>query len=456
MDKYEQFIDQNLKRFDDTLIDFLKIPSVSAQSEHKADTRKACEFLRDYLAALGLEPKIYETAGHPILYAEYLKAEGKPTALVYGHYDVQPVDPLDLWDSPPFEPVVKNNIIYARGSADDKGQLMVHVHAVEAFLKNGGEVPINLKMVFEGEEEVASAHLDPWLEEHKDMLKSDLAIISDTAQFGKDMPALTYGLRGISACDVKVTGPDRDLHSGSYGGAVANPVNILCLLVAQLHDADRRVTIDGFYDDVAPIEDWEKKEFARLPFDEDAYKKNLGVKALLGEKGFSTLERKWARPTLDCNGIYGGYMAEGQKTIIPSWAGCKITMRLVPNMDPEKVCDQLEAYLKKIAPPSVKVEVTKYGGAKAAIVSKKNPIMQAGEKALEYGFGKRPFYIREGGSIPIVNVFKELLGVDTILFGLSQPDCNAHSPNEFFGLDDFHRGIKSAVVLYNELAKMKV
>ena len=456
MDKYEQFIDENLQRFDDTLIEFLKIPSISAQPEHKNDIRKACEFLRDYLANLGLEPKIYETAGHPILYAEYLKVKDKPTALIYGHYDVQPVDPLDLWDSPPFEPVIKNNIIYARGTADDKGQLMVHVHAVETYLKSGGEIPVNLKIIFEGEEETASEHLDEFLEKNREMLKCDLAIISDSSQFGKDMPALTYGLRGIAPCEVKVIGPNRDLHSGSYGGAVANPINILCSLIAQLHDENRHITIDGFYDDVAEIEDWEKDEFARLPFDEKAYMKNLGIDALMGEKGFSTLERKWARPTLDCNGIYGGYMAEGQKTIIPSWAGCKVTMRLVPNMDPAKVCNQFEAYLKKIAPPSVKVEVTKISGAKAAIVSKNNPIMRAAEKALEYGFGKKPFYIREGGSIPIVNTFKELLGVDTILFGLCQPDCNAHSPNEFFGLDDFHRGIKSAVFLYDELANMKV
>jgi acetylornithine deacetylase/succinyl-diaminopimelate desuccinylase-like protein len=456
MSDYEEYISQNLKRFDDTLIEFLKIPSISAQPDRRGDVRKACEFLRDYLAELGLEPKIYETEGHPILYAEYLKAAGKPTALVYGHYDVQPVDPLELWNSPPFEPVVKDGVIYARGTADDKGQLMVHVHAIETYLRSGGEVPINLKIVFEGEEETASEHLDGFLEDNRAMLASDLAIISDTAQFGRDMPALTYGLRGIAACEVRVTGPNRDLHSGSYGGAVANPINILCSLVAQLHDDDRRVAVDGFYDDVARIEDWEKEELARLPFDENAFREGLGVKALLGEDGYSTIERKWARPTLDCNGIFGGYMGEGQKTVIPSWAGCKITMRLVPDMDPVKACDQLEAYLHKIAPPSVRVEVTKVGGAKAAIVSKENPIMQAGEKALEYGFGKKPFYIREGGSIPIVGKFKELLGVDTILFGLCQPDCNAHSPNEFFGLDDFHRGIRSAVFLYNELAQTKV
>ncbi len=456
MEKYEQFVDQNLQRFDDTLLEFLRIPSISAQPAHKGDVRKACEFLRDYLAGLGLEPVIFETAGHPILYAEYLKAKGKPTALVYGHYDVQPVDPLDLWDSPPFEPVIKNGTVYARGAADDKGQLMVHVHAIETYLKTAGEIPINLKIVFEGEEETASEHLDRFLEEHEKMLGSDLAIISDTSQFGSDMPAITYGLRGLAACDVKVIGPNRDLHSGQYGGSVANPINVLCSLVAQLHDSDLRVAVDGFYDDVAEIEDWEKDEFARLPFDDDEYMKSLGVRALHGEKGYSTLERKWARPTLDCNGIYGGYMGEGHKTVLPSWAGCKITMRLVPEMDPAKICDQLEAYLQKIAPPSVRVEVTKGGGARAAIVSKENPIMQAGEKALEYGFGRRPFYIREGGTIPIVGKFKELLGVDTILFGLCQPDSNAHSPNEFFGLDDFHRGIKSAVYLYNELAEMKV
>ncbi len=455
MSKYESYAEENFKRFDDLLVEFLKIPSISAQPEHKNDVRKACEFLKSYLEEIGLEPKIYETEGHPILYAEYIVDESKPTALVYGHYDVQPVDPLELWESPPFEPTIKDGIIYARGTADDKGQLMVHVHALESFLKQGDQIPVNIKIIFEGEEEVASEHLDGFLEEHKDMLECDLAIISDSSMFGPDMPALTYGLRGIAPVEVKVTGPNRDLHSGSYGGAVANPVNVLCSLVAQLHDENRHIAVDGFYDEVVDIEDWEKEEFGRLPFDESEYKKNLHVDDLMGEKGYSTLERKWARPTLDVNGIYGGYMSEGQKTIIPSWAGCKITMRLVPNMDPNKTADRLEAYLKKIAPDSVHVEVKKFGGAKAALVSKENPIMQAAEKALEYGFGKRPFYIREGGSIPIVNVFKELLGVDTILFGLAQPDANTHSPNEWFGLDDFHRGIKSAINLYEELAKMK-
>ena len=455
MQEYEQFVDQNLRRFDDTLLEFLRIPSISAQPAYKGDVRRACEFLRDYLAGLALDPKIYETAGHPILYAEYTKAAGKPTALIYGHYDVQPVDPLDLWESPPFEPVIKDGIVYARGSADDKGQMMVHVHAIETYLKTVGKIPINVKIVFEGEEETASEHLEGFLEGHRDMLRADLAIISDTSQFGRDMPALTYGLRGLAACEVKVIGPNRDLHSGQYGGSVANPINVLCSLVAQLHDRNQRVAVDGFYEDVADIEDWEKKEFERLPFDENEYMRSLGVKALHGERGYSSLERKWARPTLDCNGIYGGYAGQGHKTVLPSWAGCKITMRLVPDMDPIKICDQLEAYLQKIAPPSVRVQVMKSGGSRAALVSKNNPIMQAGEKALEYGFGKRPFYIREGGSIPIVGRFKELLGVDTILFGLCRPDCNAHSPNEFFGLDDFHRGIRSAVFLYNELAGMK-
>jgi len=456
MSKLEAFVSENEQRFNDLLIDFLRIPSISAQPDMADDVRKGCMFLKDYLEKIGLKPRVYETLGHPILYAEKIVDESKPTALIYGHYDVQPVDPLELWDSPPFEPVIKDGIIYARGSADDKGQLMVHVHALEAYLKTGEELPINIKIVFEGEEEIASENLDGFLEEHKDMLKCDLAIISDSSMFGPKMPALTYGLRGITPVEVKVTGPDRDLHSGSYGGAVANPVNILCTMVAALHDENRKITVDGFYDDVVEVETWEKEEFARLPFDDNAFMKNLKVDALLGEAGYSTLERKWARPTLDVNGIFGGYMGEGQKTIIPSWAGCKITMRLVPNMDPVKIANQLEAYLKKIAPPSVKVEVDKVGGAKAALVSKDNPIMQAAEKALEYGFGAKPFYIREGGSIPIVNVFKELLGVDTILFGLCQPDCNAHSPNEWFGLDDFHGGIKSAIVLYEELSKVKV
>lgn len=456
MKEHEEYISQNIKRFDNTLVEFLQIPSVSAQPEHKKDIRAACEFLRNYLSRIGFSPRIIETPGHPILYAEHLKAGGKPTALIYGHYDVQPVDPIHLWDSPPFIPVIKDGIVYARGAADDKGQLMAHVHALETFMHNGGELPINVKLVFEGEEEIASLHLDEFIEKNQEMLKSDLAIISDTAQFGKDMPALTYGLRGIAPCEVKVIGPNRDLHSGSYGGAVANPITVLCSMIAKLHDNDNRIAVDGFYDDVMPIQDWEREEFAKLPFDEMAYKRDLEVNELLGEKGYTTLERKWARPTLDCNGIFGGYMGEGQKTVLPSWAGCKITMRLVPKMDPVKVCDLLEAYLKQIAPPSVRVEVTKVSGAPAAIVSRDNPIMQAAEKALEYGFGRKPFWIREGGSIPTVNTFKELLGVDTILLGLCQPDCNAHSPNEFFGLDDFHRGIRSAVVLYKELSEMKV
>jgi acetylornithine deacetylase/succinyl-diaminopimelate desuccinylase-like protein len=456
MDKYQQFVDQNLQRFDNTLIEFLKIPSVSAQPDHANDCRKACEFLRDYLSKLGMKPKVFDTPGHPILYAEHTEAKGKPTALIYGHYDVQPVDPIDLWTSPPFEPVIKNRIIYARGSADDKGQLMAHVHAIEAFLNGNGQLPINVKIVFEGEEEIASRNLDDFLKSNRAMLKSDLAIISDTSQFGPDMPALTYGLRGIAACEVKVIGPNRDLHSGSYGGAVPNPINVLAWMIGELHDENRRIAIDGFYDDVREVEKWEKEEFSRLPFDEEHYKKDLGLPSLMGEKGYTTIERKWARPTLDVNGIYGGYMGEGQKTVIPSWAGCKITMRLVPDMDPNKACNQLEAYLTKIAPPSVKVEVKKFGGAKPAIVSKTNPIMQAAEQAFQAGFGKKPFYIREGGSIPIVNTFKELLGCDTILFGLCQPDCNAHSPNEWFGLDDFHRGIKSVVVLYQKLAEMRV
>ncbi|MFH1891122.1 MAG: M20/M25/M40 family metallo-hydrolase [Candidatus Zixiibacteriota bacterium] len=312
MKEHEEYISQNIKRFDNTLVEFLQIPSVSAQPEHKKDIRAACEFLRNYLSRIGFSPRIIETPGHPILYAEHLKAEGKPTTLIYGHYDVQPVDPIHLWDSPPFIPVIKDGIIYARGAADDKGQLMAHVHALETFMHNGGELPINVKLVFEGEEEIASLHLDEFIEKNQEMLKSDLAIISDTAQFGKDMPALTYGLRGIAPCEVKVIGPNRDLHSGSYGGAVANPITVLCSMIAKLHDNDNRIAVDGFYDDVIPIQDWEREEFAKLPFDEMAYKRDLEVNELLGEKGYTTLERKWARPTLDCNVIFGCYMGEFQ------------------------------------------------------------------------------------------------------------------------------------------------
>jgi acetylornithine deacetylase/succinyl-diaminopimelate desuccinylase-like protein len=451
-----EYAENNYDTFLKTLNELLKIPSVSAQSEHKNDMKECANYLVEKLKSIGLVPKLYETPGHPIVYAEYENNPGAPTALIYGHYDVQPVDPLELWDSPPFEPNVVDNKLYARGSADDKGQLLIHAAAIESFLKTEGSVPINFKILFEGEEEIQSVNLDKFIEEHRDMLKCDLAVISDTSMFGRDLPALTVSLRGIAIAEMKVNGPNRDLHSGSYGGAVPNPIHELCKMIALLHDDDYKITVPGFYDDVVEVADWEREESKRLPFDEKAFLQEVGSKGLIGEKGYSTLERKAARPTLEINGIYGGYDGEGTKTIIPSWAGAKITMRLVPKQDPNKICGLLQKYLTEISPDWVDVEITTGGGARPGMVSKDNPIMKAAADAMQEGFGKEPLYIREGGSIPIVNVFKELLGVDTILFGFAQPDSNAHSPNEWFDLNDFKRGIFSTIHLYKKLAEMKV
>jgi acetylornithine deacetylase/succinyl-diaminopimelate desuccinylase-like protein len=450
-----EYVEKNQAEFVNTLVELLKIPSVSAQSEHKGDMFDCAQFLIKQLEGIGISARIEKTPGHPIVYAEYITNPGAPTALIYGHYDVQPVDPLNLWKSAPFEPLVENGIMYARGSADDKGQLLIHIKAIEAYMKTEGKVPINFKLVLEGEEEVQSVNLDSFLEENKEMLKCDIAVISDSAMFGPDMPALTISLRGIAIAEIKVTGPNRDLHSGSYGGAVPNPIHELAKIIDRCHDEDYRVTIPGFYDDVLDLEEWERAEFKRLPFKEEDFLKEVGSEGLVGEEGYSSLERKTARPTFEINGIYGGYDGEGSKTIIPSWAGAKITMRLVPNQDPDKVCRLLEKYLHQIKPEGITLDVKTGGGAKPAMVAKDNPYMQAAMQALKEGFGKEPFFIREGGSIPIVNVFKEVLGVDTLLLGFCQPDCNAHSPNEWFGLNDFKRGIISTIKLYKKLAEMR-
>jgi len=427
-------------------------PLEYAEKNHDEFVNTLVELLK---IRIGISARIEQTPGHPIVYAEYIPDPGAPTALIYGHYDVQPVDPLNLWKSSPFEPLIENGIMYARGSADDKGQLLIHVKAIEAYMKTEGKVPINFKLVIEGEEEVQSVNLDSFLEKNKEMLKCDIALISDTAMFGPDMPALTYSLRGIAIAEIKVTGPNRDLHSGSYGGSVPNPIHELAKIIDKCHDDDYRITIPGFYDDVLDLEDWERNEFKNLPFKDQSFLKEVGSEGLVGEKGYSTLERKSARPTLEINGIYGGYDGEGAKTIVPSWAGAKITMRLVPNQDPDKVCQLLDKYLQQIKPEGVTLEVKTGGGAKPALVSKDNPYMQAAMLALKEGFGRDPFFIREGGSIPIVNVFKEVLGVDTLLLGFCQPDCNAHSPNEWFALNDFKRGIISTINLYKKLAEMR-
>jgi len=450
-----QYLKQTEKRRRRELFKLLSFPSVSAKSEHKKDVVACARWLSNHLKEIGFKSKVMPTGGHPVVYAEYKVDKKAPTVLYYGHYDVQPPEPLDLWKSPPFNPEIRNGYIYARGACDDKGQTFAQIKGLQAVLETTGSLPVNVKMLIEGEEEAASENLPVFIKKNKKMFKADIAVISDTAQFNKKLPAVTFGLRGIAFVEVLVYGPNRDVHSGGFGGAIANPINILCAMVGQLHDKDGRVAIPGFYKQVKPISKWEKQQFKKLPYSEVAYKKSLGVRALHGEKGFSTMERVWARPTLDVNGITGGYQGEGGKTIIPAMASCKITMRLVPKMDPNDICNKIEKYLLKIAPKSVRVKVVKHGGAKAALVPTDGPWLGAAARAIKSGFGRNPVFMREGGSIPVVADFKSILGLDTLLIGFGQYDDNIHSPNERFRVIDFEQGCKTAAALPGELAGVK-
>ncbi|RLS41459.1 MAG: dipeptidase [Planctomycetota bacterium] len=434
------------------LTELLRIPSVSAQSNHNADTRRAAEYVRDRLKAAGLQTELCETPGHPIVYAEWLGAPGAPTVMVYGHYDVQPPDPLDKWDSPPFEPVVRKGNIYARGATDDKGQMFTHVRSVASWLKTAGHLPVNVKFVIEGEEEVGSNHLDLWLEANKERCQNDIAVVSDTSQYGPGMPAITYGLRGIIACEVVLHGPGKDLHSGVFGGAVANPSNALAHIVGQLHDEHGHVQIPGFYDDVGELTPEERAEWSRLPFDQAKFLAEVGSSDVWGEAGFTTLERRWARPTCDVNGMLSGYTGEGPKTIIPSWAMAKITCRLVPNQDAHKVVAALRQFVEARLRPGIRLEFKEYHGCPATVCDLTSPYMAAAKRAIERGFGKAPVLIREGGSIPVVGTFKKILGVDTLLLGWGQNTDNLHSPNEKFSLEDYQRGIRASTCLWWELA----
>ena len=437
------------------LKDFLRIPSVSAQSKYSEHMQRCAQWVADYLQDLNIKSEICETGGHPLVYGEYHISDDVPTVLIYGHYDVQPPDPLDLWKTSPFDPIEENGYLIARGATDDKGQVFAHMKGAEAYLKSNGSIPVNVKFLIEGEEEAVSNNLDNFIKDNKEKLSADIVVVSDSAQYGIDMPAINYGLRGIAFVEVRVIGPDRDLHSGSYGGAIANPVNVLCDLIGQLQDENGRITIDGFYDNVYTSTEWEKEQFAKLPFDESEYLASTGSPRLHGESGFSTLERTATRPTLDINGITGGYQGEGAKTIVPSWASAKITMRLVPNMTPEEICDKTEAYLKKICPDYVTLEVIKYGGCNPVQVPTDSAWLDAASRAVESVFKVKPFFTKEGGSIPIVETFKSVLGLDTLLIGFAQHDDNAHSPNERFLIKDFHRGCRTSVALFQELSKVK-
>jgi acetylornithine deacetylase/succinyl-diaminopimelate desuccinylase-like protein len=436
------------------LFEFLSFPSVSAKSEHKQDVADCARWLNAYMNKCGFKSRIYKTKGHPLVFAEYKADKKAPTVLYYGHYDVQPPEPLDLWKSQPFQAQVRDGYIYARGSADDKGQVFAQIKGLEAVLKTTGTLPVNVKFLIEGEEEAASENLPTFIRTHKKLLKADIAVVSDTAQFSKTLPAVTFGLRGIAFVEVFVDGPNRDVHSGSYGGAIANPINELCKIVGQLHDKSGKIAIPGFYKDVKALTKWERQQFKRLPFSEAAYKRGLGIRAVQGEKGYTTFERQWSRPTLDINGITGGYQGEGGKTIIPAKASCKITCRLVPNQDPNDICRRLEKHILKLAPKSVKVKVVKHGGARGVVVPVDGPWLEASGRAIKKGFGKEPVFMKEGGSIPVVADFKTMLGVDTLLIGFAQVDDNIHSPNERFRVKDFENGCRTAAVLPDELAEV--
>jgi acetylornithine deacetylase/succinyl-diaminopimelate desuccinylase-like protein len=455
------YLNANKQRFLDELLEILRIPSVSADPAYAADVRRMAESTAAHLRAAGADAvEIFPTAGHPIVYGEKMVDPKAPTILVYGHYDVQPADPVNLWDSPPFEPVIKKTqlhpagAIFARGSCDDKGQFFMHVKAFEMMLKNEA-LPCNVKFMIEGEEEVGSKHLEQFCRENKKKLACDVVLISDTSIIDNETPSLTVGLRGLCYMEVEVTGPNRDLHSGVYGGAVANPINILCDMISSLHDNKRRVTVAGFYDDVEKVSAKERKLMNEAPYDEKAYMKDLDVKELLGEKGHTTIERTGIRPTLDVNGIWGGYIGEGAKTVLPSKAFAKISMRLVPNQDPRKIEKKFQKHFEAIAPKSVKVKVTAHHGGYPVVVPTNSVEYKAAEKAMESAFGKKPLPQRGGGSIPIVAMFQEVFDARSVLMGFGLDSDAIHSPNEHYGVFNYFKGIETIPLFYHYYTDMK-
>ncbi len=444
---------QHGDRFVNELKALLRFPSVSAQPEHKGDVLACAEWLQGHFQAIGLNAQLHATKGHPILLAKGPSAKNAPTVVIYGHYDVQPPEPFDLWHTPPFDPVIRDGKLFARGASDNKGQFFAHVKAVESYLKTNTPLPVNVIFLIEGEEEVGSGNLTAFVRQRANRLRADYVIISDTGMFAKDVPTVTYGTRGIAALEIRVDGPSRDLHSGVFGGSVANPALVLAKLLAQCMRDDGRVSVPGFYDDVKPLEQWERRQFGRLKFDDKAYARFLGVSKLAGEAGYTTLERRWGRPTFEINGIFGGYQGPGGKTIVPAWAGAKITCRLVPNQEPEKIARIVAEHLRKFCPKSVRLTITGGHGAPPFLESPDGPGAHAAAVALEKAFGFEPVFIREGGSLPILGEFKRHLRGEIILVGLGLPDDNWHSPNEKMELNNFHRGIAMSIELLRQLAR---
>jgi acetylornithine deacetylase/succinyl-diaminopimelate desuccinylase-like protein len=417
--------------------------------------KECAQFVSKKLKDAGMNKvKIIPTKRHPLVYGEWLKAKGKPTVLIYGHYDVQPVDPLNLWKSQPFEPVIKDGKIWARGANDNKGQNFVHIKSVEAFMKTSGKLPVNVKFLIEGEEEIGSSNLETFLKKNKKLLACDAVLISDTSLYAEGVPTINYGLRGLAYVEVELTGPNKDLHSGSFGGSVANPINELARLINKLQDKNGKITVPNFYKDVLPFTKKENENIKTLKFSDTKYAKELGVKELQGEKGFNTLQRLWGRPTLDCNGIWGGFTEEGAKTVLPSKATAKISMRLVPNQDPDKIAKEFEKYVKTLVPKSVKIKVTNMHGGSPVVIPLDDPAILAASKATSKAFGKKTVYTREGGSIPIVVEFVNQLKAPAVLMGLGLDSDNIHSPNEHFSLKSFELGIKSSAYFFEEFSRI--
>ena len=455
MDKILQYLQENEARYLSELCEYVRFPSVSAQPAHAADMRACADWLAARCRKAGLESRVCPTAGHPIVMATTPRARGskRPHFVVYGHYDVQPVEPLELWKSPPFEPRLEGTSLFARGASDNKGQHLAHLQAVEAWIQTGSELPCDLTFVVEGEEEVGSGNLAAFLKEHRKEIRPSAVVVSDTGMPSPKHPALTYALRGIAALEVKITGPSRDLHSGIYGGSVDNPAMALCQMLGKLRDARGRVAVPGFYDAVKPLTAFERREMARLPYKESEYRRFLGAPALFGEKGYTSNERRSARPTLEINGLTSGYQGEGSKTIVPSWASAKLTMRLVPCQTPAQITRLVTRHLKSLCPEGVRLEVRPGHGGAPYLVSPSGSQAQAALRALERAFGHPPVLLREGGSIPIINDFKKILGADSLLLGLALPDDNAHSPNEKFDTEIFRKGRIMSAWLWPELAK---
>lgn len=448
-----EYIESNKQRFQDELFDFVRIPSVSARSEHKQDVHAAAQWLAERAREIGLTVKLHETKGHPIVVAEWRAAGAQaPTVLIYGHYDVQPVEPLDLWESPPFEPTIRNGRIYARGSVDDKGQLYLHLKAIEAHLKTTGKLPVNVVIVAEGEEEVGSENLLPFIEANAGALACDAIVISDTSMIAPDLPTLDASLRGMSYLEVWIDGPVQDLHSGSYGGAVMNPATALARIIASFHDADGHVLIDGFYDDIEDASAF-REQIAKLPWKDEEFREEAGSPELFGEQGFTTLERLLVRPTVEINGLLSGYTGEGAKTVLPARAMAKVSCRLVPKQDPHEIGELVKRHIEKVAPNGVKVSVEYLHGGNAWRANVQGPLYDAGAAALETAFGKQPVYGGSGGSIPIVPEFERILNAPALLMGFGLPGENAHAPNEWMSVSNYERGTVAAAELLTEIAE---